>query len=258
MKTFQNILGGLLLLGFGVGLRAENQLDGLDRLVGQWMALRQAVAVEEREGRELLDQYAREQGLLQAEAAQLREELEVGQDGSRTGEQEKAEWLSRQEVLTKSVVDLGPVLDRTEAELRVWAPRIPPALRPPLEVLLARLPENSRVAAQVPVSERCQTVVALLTGLEELQNNWHRVTEVLDTEEGRRQVEVLYLGLAQAFAVAPGDTWAALGHPGPAGWRWTPAPQQAGAIRRALRLYARDETADLVILPVQLAPEVAP
>lgn len=252
----QKIVCGFLL--WSAGLASAQNLDSLENLVGQWMALRKSIAVEELAGREQLDHYAREKALLLTEREHLMAEIDSTQSGAQNEEQDTANLLELQNLLMQSESELESVLDRVEAKLNVWQPLVPPALRDESEALFAKLPAPDRSAEVPPLSERVQTVVALLTSLENLQNSIHSVTEVLETKDGRRQVDVLYIGLAQAFAVAPGNNWAAIGHPAADGWHWTLAPEWADSIRRAHRLYSREETADLISLPLQLAPEVRP
>jgi hypothetical protein len=71
-------------------------------------------------------------------------------------------------------------------------------------------------------------------------------------------VDVLYIGLARGFAVTPDSDWAAIGVPDEAGWAWTPAPSNAGMIRKAIAVVNRQQTAQLVELPLQVAGEVTP
>jgi hypothetical protein len=65
-------------------------------------------------------------------------------------------------------------------------------------------------------------------------------------------VDVLYLGLAAGFAVAPDGASAALGQPGESGWTWRAAPagETADAIRRAIAVHRREAPVSLTRLPL--------
>jgi hypothetical protein len=144
------------------------------------------------------------------------------------------------------------VVSRAELRLRAWDERIPASLKAGLADGLAALPTTRQQAEKQSLAERAQRVVALYTQLEQLLNNFHVTQQMLSTGEGRRQVDVLYLGLANGFAVSADDQWAAIGTPGDRGWQWTPVPDQAGAIRDALNVIAQHEPARLVDLPLQV------
>ena len=66
-------------------------------------------------------------------------------------------------------------------------------------------------------------------------------------------VDVIYLGLAQAFyAAEQGDT-AGVGRPSQAGWQWQDQPRLAKDIRAALAVERKDSPPQLISLPIQLS-----
>lgn len=231
----------------------------LDGLVGQWMALRTTLAEEKREWAERRRQWEDEISLLEKEAETLRREREDGDSFASSFETKRTEALARKERLEAERRKLRAVLDRAEADLRSWRGRIPEGLLPPLASGFAALPATQKQADKLPLVRRAQTVAALYAQIETLQNRFHAVRETLDAEGTRRQVDVLYLGLARAFAVSPGNDWAAVGVPSNSGWAWMPAPGEAAAVRRALDVLNRQTTAQWIDLPLQVvAGEVPP
>lgn len=234
------------------------ELRTLDGLVGHWMALRTTLAEEKREWDERRRQWEDEIALLEKEVETLRREREDGDSFASSLEAKRAVALARTERTKAELRQLRPVLDRAEADLRRWQERIPEGLRSPLAAGFAALPETQKQADKLPLARRAQTVAALYAQIETLQNQFHSVCETLDVEGIRRQVDVLYMGLARAFAVSAGNDWAAVGVPSNSGWSWTPAPGEATAIRRAMDMVNRKTPAQLVVLPLQVAEEVQP
>jgi hypothetical protein len=234
-------------------------LQTLDRLVQQWMTLRTTLSEEQRAWEEREAQWKDEIKLLAQEAETLGREIAKGSGRATSVEAERAELLARKEALEDVLERLRPALDRAEAELRAWRVWIPESLRDGMTAAFRGLPKSQEQADQQALSKRARNAAALYTQIESLQNALHVTRQMLDTGAGaRRQVDVLYIGLARGFAVTPDSDWAAIGVPDEAGWAWTPAPSNAGMIRKAIAVVNRQQTAQLVELPLQVAGEVTP
>jgi hypothetical protein len=231
---------------------ARDDLATLDGLVGRWMALRTTIAEEKSEWEARRTQWEEEIALLEREAATLKKEIGEGDTFTSSVEKERAETLERKEQMQAELDDLQGVLDRAESDLRRWLARIPPGLMAPLTAGFDALPATQKEAEKLLLTKRAQTVAALYAQIETLQNRFHVVRETLDVEGSRRQVDVLYVGLARAFAVSPADDWASVGTPSDTAWTWKPSPQDAPVIRRAIDVLNRQATAQLVALPMQV------
>jgi len=236
----------------------RGDLTTLDGLVGRWMTLRTTLAEEKREWKERREQWEEEIALLSKEAETLKREKDEGNTFSSSFETKRAEALARTERIGTELRKLRAVLDRAESDLRRWRGRIPPGLMPSLTAGFGAIPTTQKDAEKLPLTTRAQTVAALYTQIETLQNQFHATRETLDAEGTRRQVDVLYVGLARAFAVSPGNDWAAVGVPADTGWIWTPSTKDAIAVRRTIGVLNRQATAQLIALPMQVAEEVKP
>jgi hypothetical protein len=223
------------------------------------MALRSDLAAEQRTWDTQRTQLQREIDILEKESAALEREIARGTGLAASVEEERADLLARTAAMEKELDQLRPVLDRAEAELRDWERRLPQGLRRQMESLFHTLPSSQAEADGTPATRRAQTIAALFTQIEDLQHGFHATRETLEVGDGgRRQVDVLYFGLARAFAVSQDDTWAAIGEPSEGGWAWSPEPAHASAIRGALNVFNREETARLVSLPFQVPREAEP
>jgi hypothetical protein len=248
-------------------------VDDLQRVLVQWVELRQEIAAEKRAWREKERWFQREIDLLRVEKAELDEVLRRFQSQALTNQGARTELIARKERMTAALEGLKPALDRAEADLREFQRLLPPALADRLAGAFRRLPASARAAGAFSVAQRLQVVMALFSELESLQHGIHVAREVLPVSppsppggEGRgegqkatkRELDVLYLGLARGFAVTPDDTWAAAGMPAEGGWRWHPAPAIAPEVRRALRAYNRETVGEVARLPVVLEKEAQP
>jgi len=252
-------IAGLLLVprpGWAEG--ENNSLGELDALVGRWMALRTTLAQEKREWSIQREQWEAEIRLFEQEAVALKTEIDQGDTFASSVEKQRAAALARKEKLEDELEKLRQLLGRSEADLRRWHERIPPGLVTPLASAFGALPATPEEAEKQPLTKRAQTVAALYAQIETLQNQFHATHETLEVDGTRRQVDVLYIGMARAFAVSPANDWAAVGVPTDAAWTWTPSTQEAPTVRRAIDVLNRQETAQLVALPMQVASEVKP
>ncbi len=233
-------------------------LDTLDGLVGEWLDLKTEIADEQRSWDEKRRQWNEEIRLLRQEAESLQAEIDEADAFTSSVERERADALARKEAIEAELQEVRTVLERAEADLRRWRDTVPASLRTSLAAAFRSLPADRDEAESLSLSKRGRTVAALYSQIESLQNRFHVVREMLEVEGVRRQVDVLYAGLARGFAVSPGDDWAAVGTPGENGWTWTRADPQADAIRLAIDVFQQRETARMVSLPVETSGEVQP
>ncbi len=263
MKLLIVLLGFMLLplppAAAGEPTAPAAALASLDQLTARWIELRTTIAEEERTWRAQRDQWQRELALLQEQDTTLKKEIAEGQVFASSVEQERSAVIARKESMEHELQQLRQVLDRAEADLKQWETLLPDGLRAPLSAAFRSLPANQTAADRMQVSRRVQNVVMLYSQIEALHNGFHATSETLEAGSGiRRQVDVLYIGLARAFAVAPGNDWAAIGTPSAGGWQWTPATENAAAIRKAIDVLNRRQTAQLVTLPMQIRGEEQP
>ncbi len=250
------LLGMMALGGVPAGAQTNAGLPTLEALVRQWVDLRGELASEQREWRERETRWRSEIDLFEREAEALRSEIAAAESIQEAQGREQVDQLARRERVETALTAVTPVLDRAEADLRGWQRRLPPILRAGLEDAFARLPREGGGGRPGRASERIQTILALYAQLESLGHAVHAGRELLTAADGeRREVEVLYLGLARGFAVAGEGDWAAVGVPTAEGWSWTARSGLAPSVRRALAVHRREQTPGWVALPLGLAGE---
>lgn len=229
-------------------------LRDLDALTARWIALRGTLAEEQRQWRNRKNAWEQEIDLRQEEAAALETELDATREELSSTEERQSDLLARRQELETSLQSMDRTLDRASGRVRELANLLPPPLFDELSADLRAIARES--SPPPPRAERAQRLVAFLSAVESMQNRTHAVSETLEVEGTRRQVDVLYLGLARGFAVSPRNDWAAVGTPGPEGWTWTPGSVDPDRVRKLVDIHQQRETATLVPLP--LAVEETP
>lgn len=259
MKTKYIVLllvGGLLIVGSAYSASTEGTISDLDALVGRWMDLRSAIADEKRQWQARREQWEVEIQLLEEEKTKLQKEIDAFNQFASSVEKDRAAILARKETMESVLKDLDPILDRSEKRLRDGRQWIPDSLGLKFARVFDELMDTENSGPKKSLMERIQRIVALYTQIETLQAGLHSTREILETGQSqRRQVDILYIGLARGFAVASDDQWAAVGVPHSEGWVWTEKPEIASNVRLALQVLERQKTAMLIDLPIGITEQ---
>ena len=123
-----------------------------------------------------------------------------------------------------------------ETELKPLIPRFPPILREKMEESLLRIESSER---DTPLQNRARDVLLVLQACLEFQNAVTVASEVHEIDGQRHEVEVLYLGLNQAWYVDPSDRFSGQGIPGAEGWTWKQDNRLASSVRSAIEVQTR-------------------
>ena len=185
----------------------------------------------------LLDLHSRELKLLDEELSQ------AGQ--SAPGHVESAEEIKAEIAALKQARSLTTeAVSRNLPLIKSLAKRFPQPLVKEAEVELATL------SAWKPTDEprdALRSILALITKAEQFNRRFTRTTEI---REGR-EVEVLYLGLAQAFYMDRKDQ-AGIGQPGADGWVWKAKPEIRPDLTAALESLDKKRPPTMVTLPLEI------
>ena len=242
---------GLACSAWGAGAGAS-ALGETRTTLEQWVQTHQLLSrtrADWAKDKDLLEQthalFQRELKTLEEQVTRL-ETNQVAMGGERTA-------AGAQDILFRAALDgvRGP-LAQVETRLKALEPVFPPVLRTTLQPLLNRLPATSH-PTNVTVAARLRAVLTLLSEIDKFNGTLTLAEETRPGPQGKAvAVDVLYAGLAQAWFVDKTASFAGVGVPGPAGWNWTPRPEVAAAVARAIRVYRNELPAAFVALPLEL------
>jgi hypothetical protein len=195
-------------------------------------------------------QLEQERVLLLKAKETLEQEIATAGEEQRSAETERARLLAHKEGLEESLNACLPALRRAETDLKGWRNLWPSSLlTPPLRKAFDQLQK----APEQSVTRRLQVILSLYGEIERLQYGVHVVKEVLKTDSSRsREMDVIYLGLAQGFAVSVDNQMAGIGRPTANDWKWEWRPEIAAEVRKAIAFYRHEKTADFVHLPLRV------
>lgn len=233
-----------LLLLLPTLLAAE--LATLESLTAQWIALRAERADEQRAWADESARLQLELRLLQDAGSHLNEELAALQSQASDAESDQTDLLRELEAHQQSRETLRTALAETAPRLETRLNALPPSRLPEL-----REDRDALDAAGSELLPRIRALLSLHNRLLQLQTSLFAHNDVIDLPGGRREMNILWLGTARAYAVNADRTHAATGSLTPDGWQWTPAPELAPRIAAALRLFNQKAPPALITLPVE-------
>ncbi|NMA46443.1 MAG: DUF3450 domain-containing protein [Lentisphaerae bacterium] len=136
--------------------------------------------------------------------------------------------------------------------LLVLQRRLPPVLQRQLQDVftrLGRLTEKEPDLAALPGILQAQ--LSVLTEVEQYDHGIHLAKEVLPDDGGQRcEYDVMYFGLAVAYALSANGARAGMGVPGADGWEWRWRDEWIPVIAQAMAVARKEQPAQLLRLPL--------
>lgn len=229
LLTFYFLAASALVIG------SPEPLETARSTVKEWAATEKAISREAAEwsGRELLLLDLIE--VAGQRIARLEAELEKGEATLSASDEERAKLLDREAAVAEEAAKIENFLADLEAQLRALRPQLPAPLDEELAALFQRIPADP-AAATLGLGERMRTAVSLISQIRRFDGKLTLAEslKVLPGQEEAVSVRTLYIGLGQAYYLAPED--AGYGTPGAEGWGWQSAPELRKAVREVLTL----------------------
>lgn len=228
----------------------------LRTIVGEWVETMRKVQQEE-------DDWARDQEVLQnykegleREIADLRQKIADAETRKAGADKESLAQSAERDRLASAKDSLAVVLRGLEERLAAALPLLPIPLLG--EAKTAQMADELRKAIDLPedkrgdhVSKRLLNVINLLGEAEKFQQTVSLRNELHRNSSGREfNMQVVYFGLAAAYAVNEEATFALVGRPDRAGWRFEERPDLAGGIRQLIDATTGDIEASFIQLPL--------
>lgn len=133
-----------------------------------------------------------------------------------------------------------------ETGLKPLIPLFPAPLREKIEESLIRI-ESPDI--DQPLQNRTRDILLVLQACLEFQNSITINTEIRETAGERRELDVIYLGMTQAWYVDASNQLSGYGIPEEGTWKWTEDNSIARRVRSAIEIQSRKATPAFVELP---------
>ena len=256
LTTTRYLVTPLILLGGAASAAAEE--SDLKQVVTQWVQTVSAIQQAENEwerDREVLQNYR--EGL-QSEIASLKDQLAEAKVKAGAATTEQQEKIERKDALEEAGEARSGQVIALENRFSELLPLIPDPLRKndkfatALTVFEKTLETKDR-SKEGGVPGRLQTVLTLMKELEKFQNTVTVRTDVRQAQDGKEyEVEMIYLGLAKAFAVNETSNFSLVGQPTDEGWTFQEDNSLAPQVRALVDATTGDGETMFVNVPITI------
>lgn len=233
-------------------LLAQSPIKETRNLVEKWVEARQLTSQLKSDW--LVEKEVLEQSIaaFEGELSSLDAQMEKVDTGKTQVSTEFETVNKEKDSLTTYSGRLKEEVARLEGRLKQLATQLPIGVRERISPLLDRIPENP-TETKLSVSTRMQNVLGVINEVDKFNGSVTVVSELRKNNEGADvQVQVLYVGLAQAYFSDPTGAFAGTGSPGATGWDWSIQPKLGEKILNAINIYLGSQPAAFVNLPFQL------
>ena len=223
--------------------------------VRDWVETMSRIQQEENDWKrdeEVLTNY--KEGLAK-EIAELNERIAEAETRRQGADQESLAKVSERDLYAAAKEEMSAGIRRLEEALSAQLPILPAPLR--TEPKVAEAIENLTANLALPadkrdsqLAKRLLTVITITTEAEKFQQTVHIRPELHKDKSGREfNMQVIYFGLAMAYAVNEDGSLALSGKPGADGWKFEESPTLASDIRGLIDAANGDRDAAFIQLP---------
>lgn len=243
----------LLLLTSSAG--AADSVETVQKSVGEWAKLRTETVRLQTEWQWQRDTLEASLSALTARITTLEQERDTLQATIKQEGAGSTDLTARNKEAGDAMAVIEQRLQQVTQQLLKVRAFLPPRLSQALE-----LPYRSITDEKLGPAERMQHVVTIFNRCSAFNKSITVGEEALalDGGDNARLLEVIYWGLAFAYALDRSGDKAYYGHPGPAGWTWEPRPEVAVDIARMIEIHAETGDPLFVEVPAQVSTPFAP
>jgi len=251
-----------LLPGFSVFSSAQeesgSQTEKLKDSVREWIETMREIQQEEdswEQDRVLLDD---QRTALRTEIDELAKQVAEAKKDKQGADKDSAIDVAKRDALVKAKDLLGEEVRSLEEDIVGKLSAFPPALaeEPRVKELMAQVRKDVTLkgdAAKGGLTKRLNNVLNLLSEAEKWQQTVHLKPELHQTEDGKKlNMNVVYFGLATAYAVDEEGVYGMTGKPTEAGWKFEERNDLAPQILEMVTVLNGDADAKFINLPIDL------
>lgn len=236
----------------------ESQTEKLKDSVREWIETMREIQQEEdswEQDRELLDD---QRTALRTEIEQLTKQVAEAKTEKEGADKESVDVVAKRDALVKAKDVLGEEVRTLEEEIvgKLAAFPEPLAEEPRVKELMAQVRKDVTLqgdAAKGGLTKRLNNVLNLLSEAEKWQQTVHLKPELHVTSDGRKlNMNVVYFGLASAYAVDEEGAYGMVGKPTDEGWKFDERNDLAPKILEMVTVLNGDADAKFINLPIDL------
>ncbi|MFM2297979.1 MAG: hypothetical protein RL117_1686 [Verrucomicrobiota bacterium] len=236
--------------------KTEATLEQSKENLKLWLETAQKRQSEEnawKSDQEILSNY--KEGLL-AEKATYQKQIEEAKQRASAASQESTNKINQRDQFIAAEKALSEHLKTMETEFVKQIPTLPaPLLKMPkmatgIETLKKNLSAPNE-AENADVGKRTSNLTEMIAEIEKFQQNVTVTNELHKNSSGQEfNMQVVYMGLAIAYAVNDDASFALVGRPSESGWKFSEKNEIAADVKKLILTATTEKDVSLTILPV--------
>lgn len=238
----------IIALGLPLPVLAQTP-DQVDRLTEQWLSIESQTSHLQSSWETQQPVLKQRMDLLQAEKKQLQALMKQSGSSEDNVDSRRAELLDEQNQLEQQQAALTRSLAQLASKLEEIAPLLPPVLA------MTWQDEQNTLDSAPATSQQLQVALAQLSALAEFEQRISVHEGVVSNDAGQEiLVKQLYLGAGFAWFTSRDAQQVGWGRASDDGWSWHfDTNIDAEKITKAIDIFEKRATAELVHLPIQLS-----
>ncbi len=236
------------------GLAQENSLPPsieVQSKLEQWVKTRQIISEEASHWEIEKETLTELNEVRKRETAQLEDYLLAAGERVEQLATQRESFAAEESELKRWRMTLEDRVSKLQSAIKPLLGCIPPPLREKIGESLIRLETEN---PEEPLQNRTRDLLLVLQAYLEFQSTLTADSEVREIGGERREIDVLYAGMTQAWYVDTKGKHSGYGHPGNDGWIWVEDSSIAGKVHEALDIQSRQAMPAFVELPLVKGP----
>lgn len=222
----------------------------LRSLIEQWAQTRQLIYTEKTDWQNKREAIENLSSFYSKELNLLNEELQKTSHIAQSVDEDKQALESELQKFNEEKETLKQELSHVLPTLLTLSKSFPTPLREELSTPLKKL---ASLEALDDPRDTLKNILDVLNAANRFNRAFTLSTEILPIE-GKKQVDILYLGLGRAYWAASKGKQAGWATPSPEGWQWHSSPKDASKIRLLIATHTKRTQPQSVQLPVSITP----
>ena len=213
----------------------------------EWVQTRQLISRESAAWQEQQKTLEFLNELRQLEIKNLKDFVQSAGDRVKEIDKQREAYVAEEAELKAWRRKLSGHVTKLEKKLRPHIPFFPPPLRAKIQEAVIRFEEDQK---DRPLQHRARDILLIMQAYQDFQKVITLDADIRLIDGKKREVEILYLGLTQAWFVDPSGNYAGYGLPTAEGWGWIDDTSLAPSVRQAISILSREEAPAFVSLPI--------
>lgn len=259
MTDFRNtpkIIGLLVLLQiYNYCGATPEMLEALKHNTDRWIEIKQRLSEEQINWESEKEILRNSLVTLQDSKKKLEDRIQLSELETQSTKQEIESAQAQMEEVKQTTEQLNEDVVAYENRILQMSSLFPDPLREELQTNLAKIPKERSERDAAGLAHRLLNVVTVMTAIDEFNNEVHEVHTIRETENGALDLQILYWGLAGAYACDATGSQAWRLTPGEEQWDWIPIHSQAANVRKLFEVYEKSTDPELIAVPFVLQTE---